>query len=110
LQQKQGRLAEVRAEIETLPLRPPTPVSSGNLFLDVLRDYGSVSVHRFQVFVWTFLPGTLFLRTVARDFVMPDFDNTLLGLMGISSGTYLGFRSRHLTNPELRESRLAATL
>ena len=41
---------------------------------------------------------------------MPDFDNTLLGLMGISSGTYLRFRSRHLTNPELRESRLAATL
>jgi hypothetical protein len=23
---------------------------------------------------------------------MPDFDNTLLALMGVSSGTYLGFK------------------
>jgi hypothetical protein len=24
--------------------------------------------------------------------VMPEFDTTLLGLMGISSGTYIGFK------------------
>jgi hypothetical protein len=32
------------------------------------------------------------MRSVARDLVMPDFDTTLLGLMGISSGTYIGFK------------------
>jgi hypothetical protein len=29
---------------------------------------------------------------VAVNLVMPEFDATLLGLMGISNGTYIGFK------------------
>jgi hypothetical protein len=32
--------------------------------------------------------GIVFVNSVHRDLVMPDFDATLLGLMGLSSGTY----------------------
>jgi hypothetical protein len=34
----------------------------------------------------------VFVRLVYNDFAMPEFSPTLLGLMGISSGTYLGFK------------------
>jgi hypothetical protein len=33
-----------------------------------------------------------FIVTVWRSFAMADFDATMLALLGISSGTYLGFK------------------
>ena len=36
--------------------------------------------------------GILFLIGVWSRLSMPEFGGTLLGLMGISSGTYLGFK------------------
>jgi hypothetical protein len=35
---------------------------------------------------------TLTVYSAYRFLAMPDFDPTLLGLMGISSGTYIGFK------------------
>ncbi len=35
--------------------------------------------------------GTVFASNVISELVMPTFDSSLLVLMGISSGTYLGF-------------------
>jgi hypothetical protein len=34
----------------------------------------------------------VFLYTVWNDLAMPDFDPVLLGLLGISNGTYVGFK------------------
>jgi hypothetical protein len=34
----------------------------------------------------------VFVFAVRDSVLMPVFDNTLLGLLGISSGTYLGFK------------------
>ena len=42
--------------------------------------------------VWTVVLGFVFVTTVYRTLAMPDFSATLLGLMGISSGTYVGFK------------------
>ena len=36
--------------------------------------------------------GVIFVASVYKDLAMPEFNATLLGLMGISSGTYLGFK------------------
>jgi hypothetical protein len=33
-----------------------------------------------------------FVRAVVSELTMPNFDSTLLGLRGISSGTYAGFK------------------
>jgi hypothetical protein len=68
--------------------------------LDVLDDGGGISFHRFQMFVWTLVLGIIFCASVYRHIAMPDFSATLLGLMGISSGTYLGFKFPEKTNRE----------
>ena len=60
---------------------------------DVLSDAsGNISLHRFQMFAWTIVLGIIFIASVYNDLEMPQFSATLLGLMGISSGTYLGFK------------------
>ena len=74
----------------------PTAMASGpsqGFITDVLRDdSGSISLHRFQMFVWTLVLGVIFIASVYNNLSMPQFSATLLGLMGISSGTYLGFK------------------
>lgn len=59
---------------------------------DILSDSCGVSLYRFQIAVWTLVLGYIFIFTVWNSLMMPEFDNTLLALMGISSGTYLGFK------------------
>lgn len=61
-------------------------------FKDIFSDAGGVAFHRFQMFVWTLALGIVFIVKVARNLEMPDFDTSVLGLMGISSGTYLGMK------------------
>jgi len=59
---------------------------------DLLGDDGHISFHRFQVAVWTLVLGFVFVTRVLSELAMPEFSATMLGLMGISSGTYLGFK------------------
>lgn len=68
------------------------PASSGNFFDDLLTDADGVTMHRFQVLAVTVILGVMFIIHVASTLAMPEFDATLLGLMGISGGTYLGFK------------------
>lgn len=74
-----------------VPPKPPDP--SQGFLIDILSDEaGGVSIHRFQMFAWTLILGLIFIASVYKDLSMPEFSTTLLGLMGISSGTYLGFK------------------
>jgi hypothetical protein len=59
---------------------------------DLVSDNDGVALHRVQVAVWTLTLCVTFIYIVMRDLTMPTFDPTLLTLMGISSGTYLGFK------------------
>lgn len=61
---------------------------------DVISDGNGVSIHRLQMFVWTLVLGVIFVASVYNDLSMPEFSATLLGLMGISSGTYLGVKTQ----------------
>jgi hypothetical protein len=88
-QQKTARLAEVNTALGNLP-SPPGP--SQGFLLDILRDETGVSFHRFQMAGWTMVLGFVFAVAVFRSLAMPDFSATLLALMGISSGTYIGFK------------------
>jgi hypothetical protein len=58
----------------------------------VSDDRGAVALDRFQIVVWTAVLGGFFLTSVFWDLAMPEFNATVLGLMGISSGTYIGFK------------------
>jgi hypothetical protein len=69
----------------------PPAVSQGFLH-DVLSDSQGISIYRFQLFAWTLVLGVIFCASVYNGLQMPQFSSTLLGLMGISSGTYLGFK------------------
>ena len=68
------------------------PAVSRNWLADILSDENGISFHRFQMFVWTVVLGSYFLVSVFKDYLMPEIDTQLLTVMGISSGTYLGFK------------------
>jgi hypothetical protein len=86
-----SRLTQRRAEIAGLANRLQPPVSSG-FIQDILSDSDGISFHRFQIFVWTIVLVIVFVSSVYDRLAMPEFSEKLLGLMGISSGTYLGFK------------------
>jgi hypothetical protein len=86
-----SRLAQSRAELAGLAHRLQPPVSAG-FFQDILSDSNGISFHRFQIFVWTLVLVIVFVSSVYGRLAMPEFSERLFGLMGISSGTYLGFK------------------
>lgn len=69
------------------------PVTRGKWWLDVLSDSNGVNFHRFQMAAWTLVLGVIFVHDVYVGLAMPKFDNTLLGLLGISAGTFLGMKT-----------------
>jgi len=71
-------------------IKEKTPASV-HFMTDVLTDADGISLHRFQMFVWTLVLGVIFIKEVYCNLAMPEFNATLLALMGISSGTFLGF-------------------
>jgi hypothetical protein len=74
---------------------PVTPeLSSGSYWKDILRGTTDYEPHRLQIVAWTLVLGIVFICTVWSDLTMPSFNGTLLTLMGISSGTYLGFKMK----------------
>ena len=68
------------------------PLASEGFFKDILSDANGISFPRFQTAGWTLVLGVIFVVSVYRVLSMPDFDPQLLMLMGISSGTYIGFK------------------
>jgi hypothetical protein len=72
---------------------------SESFWLDILSDADGVSFHRFQIAAWTIVLGGIFAVSVYQNLAMPTFDPTLLTLLGISSGTYLGMKVAEPTVP-----------
>lgn len=89
------------ALIDSTGAEAAQPVQPSVSFLhDILSDGNGVSIHRFQMFAWTVILGGIFCASVYADLAMPEFNATLLGLMGISSGTYLGFKFPEKKTPD----------
>jgi hypothetical protein len=91
LQDNRARLAQIAQQILALTPSSAAGVSKGFL-RDILSDSAGYSFHRFQIFAWTIVLGIIFISSVYNNLTMPEFSATLLGLMGISSGTYIGFK------------------
>lgn len=68
------------------------PTSENSFWKDILSDSDGLSFHRFQLVAWTIVLGLVFLVNAYENLAMQSFNGTLLALMGISSGTYLGFK------------------
>ncbi|HEV7923156.1 MAG TPA: hypothetical protein VGR02_20430 [Thermoanaerobaculia bacterium] len=85
----QSRLADARKRL-TGATAPP---KSNGFVRDILGDSeGNVGLHRFQMVLWTLVLGIMFVVAVVAELTMPEFNTTLLATMGISAGTYLGFK------------------
>jgi hypothetical protein len=91
LQQKRSQINEVHEKLVRLDPEPPPSVSRG-LIGDLLREGAGMSFHRFQMVVWTIVLGIVFVSSTYQKLTMPEFSLSLLGLLGISSGTYIGFK------------------
>jgi hypothetical protein len=77
--------------LELSAVSPDSP--SRGFWLDLItNDHGAVALDRLQMVAWTILLGGLYLHSVLVYVTMPDFSTTLLSLMGVSSGAYIGFK------------------
>jgi hypothetical protein len=59
---------------------------------DLFTGSGGASLHRVQFGLWSVVLMVVFVVTVYDTLAMPQFDNSLLGLMGISSAAYAGMK------------------
>jgi hypothetical protein len=91
LEETKAKLVETTKKIDDAQAGLTKPVSEG-FGKDLLTDVNGITLHRFQMAVWTFMLGVLFIFGVYKELAMPEFSATLLALMGISAGTYLGFK------------------
>jgi hypothetical protein len=89
--ESQARLLEIKDKIEKLD-KQLEPGPSKGFWRDICNDGNGVSFHRLQVVLWTLVLGVVFVYSVSEVMSMPEFPETLLTLMGISNGTYLGFK------------------
>jgi hypothetical protein len=85
------RLGQIDQQLQSMRAEAPPTVSQGFL-RDILSDGSGYSFHRFQIFAWTIILGIIFVSSVYNSLAMPEFSPTLLGLMGLSAGTYIGFK------------------
>ena len=92
LSSKRAQIAALQKDIDAQAKQSAPSPSHGSWWRDILSDENGLSFHRFQIVLWTIILGMIFIWTVANSFSMPEFEPTLLLLMGISSGTYLGFK------------------
>src|SRR5262245_55257311 len=93
LEKKRGEIEALRARhlVERAGLTSIAP--SAGFWNDLVTDErGAVSLDRFQIVAWSLVLGGVFLYSVLWDLTMPQFNSTLLALMGVSSGTYIGFK------------------
>lgn len=86
------RLNQIDQQLRTIGPQLETAPASAGFLRDLLSDGSGYSFHRFQIFAWTIVLGIIFVSSVYNNLTMPEFSSTLLGLMGLSAGTYIGFK------------------
>lgn len=69
-----------------------TVAPTEGLATDIGTSAAGASLHRLQFILWTLVLGAIFVATVWTTIAMPDFDTTLLGLMGLSAGGYVALK------------------
>jgi len=85
------RLDEIGKKVSAATI-PVADHTTDGFFSDILSDESGISLQRLQMVGWTLVLALVFIGEVWNNLGMPDFDNTLLGLMGISSGVFLAFK------------------
>ncbi len=69
-------------------------------FLDILSDGSSINIQRFQNVIFNLVFGIIFIQKSIATNLLPDFDDNVLILLGISSGTYAGLKITEATKEQ----------
>ena len=75
---------------------------SQGFFTDILSDENGISIHRFQNVIWTIIAIIIYMHEIFMNNLvqcLPDLNQTLLALTGISSATFLTLRGKENINP-----------
>jgi hypothetical protein len=75
---------------------------SKGFLTDIISDENGISIHRLQNVIWIAIVGVIYIYYVMVNSKIPDgtiINNDLLGLMGISAGTYLGLKTTENNGP-----------
>jgi len=83
-----------------LPRHQNTP--SAGFFTDILSDAQGISIPRFQNVIWTGIAMIVYLNKVymiKTGCALPELDQTLLALTGISNATYLALKTQENNAP-----------
>ncbi len=94
VEQEKKNLSDSKKELEQKindSLDKLKGMATEGILKDLLTDTNGITLHRFQMFVWTIVLGIFFISKVYTNLEMPDLQ-TMLGLMGISGATYIGFK------------------
>lgn len=67
-------------------------IKPARFVLDLVKDSAGPTLHRLQLVAWTLILGGVFVVGVYQTLIMPAFSTTLLGLMGVTSAGYVGFK------------------
>lgn len=67
-------------------------LASKGFLTDLLSESDTISLHRLQIVIWTVVLSAVFLWSVIWELSMPEFNGPMLALMGVASGTYVGFK------------------
>jgi hypothetical protein len=68
---------------------PPAVPKTEGFWRDILSDSSSVTIHRFQMVLWTIILGFIYVQKVIFYQQIPEFSNNYLLMTGLSSGTYI---------------------
>ena len=88
---KTTQFNQIREQLSQLTVDPSDAKSNGFL-TDIMSDENGISIHRFQMVIWTAVLMLVFIHEVYANLTMPQFSTELLTLMGISSGTYVALK------------------
>ncbi len=72
LAEKEAQLNETKDKIAEVKTALSKPISEG-FMRDLLTDANGISFHRFQMLVWTFVLGLIFVVEVFKTLRMPEF-------------------------------------
>lgn len=90
-----GALIDKNDIQSNIPRHQNTP--SAGFFVDILSDAQGISIPRFQNVIWTGIAMIVYLNKVymmKTGCALPELDQTLLALTGISNATYLALKTQ----------------
>jgi hypothetical protein len=83
---------------------------SDGFFHDILSDRSSINIQRLQNVLFNILFGLIFIQKTVSSNLLPDFDNNILLMMGISAGTYAGLKATEPTKDQPTEQHDSTTI